>query len=528
MNQFQSSIRTPEGRTAALTTAEQDIDSAKRLVLSMLTRRNMFVPISTLPAEILSRIFHFYVSSVRPYSHTLRLGRAVAVTHVCRHWRQVALDDSTLWTHFLESSYFPNEEWIAERLSRARNAPLVVEFCQSTYRDTASLFTPHISHTRELYLRNLPSFNHSVIMHRISTQKTPALERLEISISEDYPVSFRHSFFDGPFPKLRTFCVSQIVYPWSFFPRGQLTQLKVTLSDYSEPRISTDLDQLIDLLVNCPALEVLSLENCLPAALSESSGGQTIHLPHLSRLCLTGSSSHLTNLFKMLKLSSSTSLRLNCTLEAALTHNEHVMLLVLSAHFNNPIPIEFRSLKINLHPVDGVVNLVASTSLPTLPIPHPHIIHAKTDVDAELSLSLSRLSHSDGEVIVRRACEVLPISKLEFLSIVAGRSVNWGEVFRPCTEVTTVQLCGDGLTNINLLSALGPPNDYDNNNSVSAPAQMLIFPKLRSLFLHRLMFNQEAPGSGLLHDFVLSVVKRREATKAPLRMLSITGCVISA
>src|SRR5712672_3059623 len=95
-------------------------------------------------------------ASLFPHWHAkARLG---LLTHVCRRWRQVALDDPTLWTHF---SNFPRtKDWIAERLSRARNAPLVIDLVRSMVTDMFYLFTPHISHTRELYLYDL-SFLHS-------------------------------------------------------------------------------------------------------------------------------------------------------------------------------------------------------------------------------------------------------------------------------------------------------------------------------------------------------------------------------
>src|SRR5712672_2420969 len=107
LNKFQSTIQPPKTRVAALTTVDQDIDAAKRLVLSMLTHHNMLVPISILPAEILARIFHVIAFSGQPNS----LGW-VHITHVCRRWRQIALDDSTLWTHF--STSLRNKDWIAE------------------------------------------------------------------------------------------------------------------------------------------------------------------------------------------------------------------------------------------------------------------------------------------------------------------------------------------------------------------------------------------------------------------------------
>src|SRR5712672_1138819 len=172
LNQFHSATQTPKARAAALATVDQDIDAAKRLILSILTRRNMLIPISILPAEILARIFHFSVAG----ASFLRSNRPgwVSVTHVCRRWRQIALDDSTLWTRFSTSPR--SRDWIAERLSRARNAPLIIEVDAMMRKDTISLFTPHISHTRELYLHNITSIHFSAIMQEISTQKAPALE----------------------------------------------------------------------------------------------------------------------------------------------------------------------------------------------------------------------------------------------------------------------------------------------------------------------------------------------------------------
>src|SRR5882672_6382746 len=101
LNELQSATQTPKARAAALATVDQDIDAAKRLILSILTRRNMLIPISILPAEILARIFHFSVAG----ASFLRSNRPgwVSVTHVCRRWRQIALDDSTLWTRFSTS-----------------------------------------------------------------------------------------------------------------------------------------------------------------------------------------------------------------------------------------------------------------------------------------------------------------------------------------------------------------------------------------------------------------------------------------
>jgi len=134
----------------------------------------------------------------------------------------------------------------------------------------------------------------------------------------------------GPGPetaKLRAFCISQVCVPWTFIPGGQLliTQLKIILLDEmstADAPLLGNARQFIDLLVDCPALEILVLELCLPRDLSQSSQGRTVELARLSRLCVGGSSSRVTNLLKMLRLPSTTTYHLRgCAATRGYTHN---------------------------------------------------------------------------------------------------------------------------------------------------------------------------------------------------------------
>jgi len=112
---------------------------------------------------------------------------------------------------------------------------------------------------------------------------------------------------------------------------------------------------------------------------------------------------------KTLKLSSSTTLRLDCLPEDVPTLNGHPILPVLSVHFT---PIEFRSLKIHLDYVTRVIVMVASTSLPTSPIPNAHDIQLDKDIDAELSL-VHDFDNMVDRILVQ-ARKALPFLNLEF------------------------------------------------------------------------------------------------------------------
>ena len=145
--------------------------------------------------------------------------------------------------------------------------------------------------------------------------------------------------FKGQAPRLRTLFLSQVLIPWSLIPRGRLTRLTIgffrEVSIYDVPS-HRNLYQMIDLLVHCPELEILVLGCCLPPQLTEIQYVQTIHLPRLSRLCLAGSNSQVTNLMKMLILPSSTNLHFHCLSEN--THNDRLLLPFISAQFQGPAP----------------------------------------------------------------------------------------------------------------------------------------------------------------------------------------------
>ncbi|KAI0284069.1 hypothetical protein BC826DRAFT_881182, partial [Russula brevipes] len=109
----------------ALSTVDRGIDAAVLLTYALLTHRNTLAPVSVLPPEVLARIFHLVAladaESSRPKMGNLRW---IGVTHVCRHWRQVALDDSSLWARI--SGSMAKATWVCEMLARARNAPLSI------------------------------------------------------------------------------------------------------------------------------------------------------------------------------------------------------------------------------------------------------------------------------------------------------------------------------------------------------------------------------------------------------------------
>jgi F-box-like len=550
----QTGIHDPSARFAAISTVDKGIDAARQLVRSLLTRRNALVPISLLPPEILARVFHLLVLEEPPLSGGRRLGW-IRVTHVCRHWRQVALNDSSLWAKIWGIP--TNTKWISEMLARAKNAPLDIEFNAFTRSSAEALpmIAPHLSHTRQLRF-HCHSALHTHRLREIYSWDAPALELFELTIFGYYPIAFPdlggNILFNGHTPRLRTFSLSRVVIPWSLIPRGQLTQLKIAHSneDFNSPG---DLGQLIDVLVNCPALEILALDFCLPSQLTEFPHGRTIHLPHLSRLRLCGSTSRIMNMLKMLKLRFSTTLHLNCTSKITSINNdsEGALITAISEQFQSPAPIEFKSLTVTIRRyMPNSLNITASTFPSTLRNRQTQSFEGDIVGNAELVLSFNRLSkpgHSTD--LLKQACKMLPISNLEFISMSASSTIdiNWVELFSCCANVTTMQAIGYGTSS--LVRALTAPTvtnagsskegskgKYDKRESALVQpastvvhAHTAIFPKLKFLGLTELYFFESKHASGIPFDvFERGLQQRMAASGAPLELLRIRYCDISA
>ncbi|KAI0727703.1 hypothetical protein C8Q72DRAFT_435816 [Fomitopsis betulina] len=86
------------------------------------TRLNALVPISRIPPELLSEVFlHTAGHRADPASHPPPLRDWIRVTHVCRHWRETALQCTALWSR-VDAPI--NIKWLAELLARSKDSPL--------------------------------------------------------------------------------------------------------------------------------------------------------------------------------------------------------------------------------------------------------------------------------------------------------------------------------------------------------------------------------------------------------------------
>jgi len=200
----------------------------------------------------------------------------VSVTHVCRFWRQAAINAPELWTEIVTRDI--TVEAIKGFLERSGELPLNVDLrwvpggAAETDQDITDALVPHTHRFRQLSacVRGSIPF----------TKPAPLLERLAIRHS----LGDQEILFDDQAPRLRELVlVSKGL--WLQNQLGNLTTLHLTLSN--DRRTHSEFLPFFDMLRRCPVLEEMFLSwsgrdvRLVPPQLP------TVPLHHLRKLVLS-------------------------------------------------------------------------------------------------------------------------------------------------------------------------------------------------------------------------------------------------
>ncbi|KAF9480801.1 hypothetical protein BDN70DRAFT_977314, partial [Pholiota conissans] len=105
----------------------QSIDKAiqrhQEHILSLRRRRNGLIPISILPPEIFCAIFMIVRTNCAKMDSKTDKRAWVELTHVCSHWRSIAISSPTLWA-LIDSSLLHDADRLYEVLRRSKEPPL--------------------------------------------------------------------------------------------------------------------------------------------------------------------------------------------------------------------------------------------------------------------------------------------------------------------------------------------------------------------------------------------------------------------
>ncbi|KAH9926183.1 uncharacterized protein B0H18DRAFT_1006838 [Fomitopsis serialis] len=224
-----------------------------RQICALKRLRNTAALVHRLPLEMLVEIFLLMTEGGSKHRSVL------VVSHVCAHWRALALDSSCLWTHI------PVQHCNLAKLFLARSKNLCVKYSIDELPTLA--MSQARSHNLPLLpldrLQSLRVFirapvNMDIFNLVALTGRAPNLEDLDLQTkrgSSAYGLleELGHALFADTTPKLRTVALSNLHVNWRSCIFNNLTRLRVV----DEYRLIPPLEVFLDVLERCPHLEQL-------------------------------------------------------------------------------------------------------------------------------------------------------------------------------------------------------------------------------------------------------------------------------
>ena len=277
-----------EAQVYLLKSVDREIEVLEQSILALKQRHNAIIPISRLPPEGLAIIFSFL--SPPGCDEDIYYQTLLRATHVCRHWRETALNHPTLWSHIDFIKLRP--AGIAEILARAKMVPLHLEvsgphLSKAQFDIFERQLDIHIPHTRQISL----SGQYQAVLKRCISS-APVLESLLVSDCRySSGFIFSNTLFNRTAPKLTDLTLIGGSMRWnSPLLKGLRLLVIVRPPKRARPTLAAWLDALNQMI----QLESLTLDSATPI---NSAGGlhilqprRTVTLPSLIQFSIRASS----------------------------------------------------------------------------------------------------------------------------------------------------------------------------------------------------------------------------------------------
>jgi hypothetical protein len=269
---------------------DQHLAVLRRKMNDIQTRRNMSTLVNAkIPAEVFSIIFHYtklfhHLEKKQGYSFYW----IPCVSHVCRHWRSIALSNPSLWTDGIPK----NVDAFKTFLTRSKNLPIVFEKSATSLlpsqRDLIPLFLSQAGRVRELYVDVLGTTCVTSEILKALDADMPLLEVFHMSISISWPLSTipRISI---PRPEnlqhVRDLDLFSCGFNWNQVELNNLTSL--CFSGGFSRELNPSVEQIFDVLKRSPRLQKLDLSSAIKNDLNDPEiPPLDFSLPHLKHLLL--------------------------------------------------------------------------------------------------------------------------------------------------------------------------------------------------------------------------------------------------
>ena len=251
------------------------------------SQRNSHLPISTLPVEILTKIF-----LVHQLDATVQSLDWIGITHVSQQWRKIALNFSGLWIRIP----FHHPKWAKEMIARSQHACPIVKavYILSLYPSEAQLLKSflhqHLSRVQVLDIRGINSHLLAKLFQDIQPTSVPYLSTLSLSGTWQEPGTEPSAVLDSlqilDSRLLNTNLLRKVEAPttlrWDLRLFSGLTHLR--LDDCRMPRTQTSQREFLDALRHMPTLQSLHLDGPILSKAVDKSSLEPVHLPDLREL----------------------------------------------------------------------------------------------------------------------------------------------------------------------------------------------------------------------------------------------------
>ena len=495
---------------------DDEIAALTLVLCNLRSQKNTFSLIFRLPPEILASIF---IQCARSHQRNQRgIPDWVNVSYVCRHWRDVALNCSTLWSFLFASS----QSWTDELLARSKTAPLKVRVDSDYPKPSQELnllekVAPQTGRIQDLRLRLTRREAERILS--LFSSPAPLLQTLQISVERSNylgePGLVSGALFDKYTPVLRKLELTNYAFPLTCPTLRGVTSLRLRDLGTSFRPTLAELKVALGRMQN---LAHLHLENALPSARGNSisqsfEDSERLSFPHLSRLSIVAPFTTVVLLLSCFDIPLKTEVRLRCCYEADAEDHTPIYPL-LAKRF-----IASKDQAFDLVPIirtafveaaSATVGFIFSTaecddgrrafsaSTTSYDLGHLHEdwdcnIPLMVDIVLRTSLSNHR------EDLVGNVCRSVPLTHLQsaHFTFDSGNSLSrafWTRTFGHLQELWQIKLCGVNLEG--LVRALCHASHHAKNKSGNLePGSVQTFaPALKELKLCDVPFSKACYG----------------------------------
>ncbi|KAI0315964.1 hypothetical protein OF83DRAFT_305672 [Amylostereum chailletii] len=533
----------PEQVSNARKGIDDEIEAASLAISAMRARRNNLSPIAVLPSEMLANMFKFCALTDLPTAGNCSVSLGwINVTQVSQSWRQTAFQYPRLWQDVI---FNLGPKWTEAFLEHSKATPVriesTVDLPKRHIRDRFvadqfdwDVIRSHLWHTMKLDLKGMkPSL--SLVIENL-TLPAPKLETLRLTV---YPENYWSSsqtrpllptnFLANNAPSLRQITLSGVLFTWSSLSFKTLSSLHITLShDKDVPRVpdTVAFSTLLKTLQNMPGLEQLTLFDCIPRRPSSFVlEPETVMLPRLTSLVLVGPVEICAGLWRFLRISPLSRLRLQCSFQDSTQEAVYDVLTMIGAHVRAPdreIPILTLKLGVT-HPADFHATARRHHR------PHLGGVSYPEDPDVYFRLSAKkRGSFPPG--FSQRICEAFPLENLRSLHFDAPELSHewanggcWINQFGQSKALEFINVLDSAA--YGLCEALGNLPNPPQEEQGELPSNSVFLPALREVELAMLDFQTEIDTAPLYQALPSWLAKRRHLG-VTLARLSIEECTV--